>query len=319
MRLALGAGRAPARPSAPDRERRARGAGRLAGAGLAFSSAAACCRRSTRTRTPIELALGYSRWVLASRSACASSVGLGCGLLRRSARHRPTPGWRSAASSRGRAHAAGHGSSPADADRAPGGALAGAARRRRALHAHRCSTCGRRRSGSVPISCCWSGWTRRRPATRTGACSISTAGARARRGHARRRVGGVLAVGACLSGGATRDGIRVAGAPAGQDDVGVHVHFVSPGYFADDGDPLLAGRDVSAQDCETAPRVASSTRRWRGRSPAGRPAGRSPVRLRAPDRAGRDRRPRGDARFASLREPAPPTIYLRSGSIASTG
>ena len=59
-----------------------------------------------------------------------------------------------------------------------------------------------------------------------------------------------------LEGGATRDGINVLDAPAGRQNVGVHVHYVSPAYFATMGIPLLAGRDVSAQDCETAPRVA---------------------------------------------------------------
>ena len=114
-----------------------------------------------------------------------------------------------------------------------------------------------------------------------------------------------------LEGGATRDGIRVPGAPAGQADIGVHVHYVSPGFFATMGIPLLAGRDVSAQDRETSPRIAvineALARLIAGSGPAA--VGR-PFLFESPDKPVEVVGLVGDARFASLRDRTPPTMYL---------
>ena len=59
-----------------------------------------------------------------------------------------------------------------------------------------------------------------------------------------------------LSGGRTTDTIVIPGEPKGQDEVRVHLHFVSPRYLETMGIPLLAGRDFTVQDREGAPRVA---------------------------------------------------------------
>jgi hypothetical protein len=67
-----------------------------------------------------------------------------------------------------------------------------------------------------------------------------------------------------LSGGKTTDTIVIPGAPQGQDEVRVHLHFVSPRYLETMGIPLLSGRDLTIQDREGAPRVALVNRAWRG-------------------------------------------------------
>jgi len=112
-----------------------------------------------------------------------------------------------------------------------------------------------------------------------------------------------------LSGGATRDGVLVQ-APGGPVDVSTHLHFVSARHFETMGIPLLAGRDVTPQDREGAPLVAVINRALADRLPAGSPA--------VGQRLGYGQK--GDAveivgvvanaRFASLREPPPPTLYL---------
>jgi predicted permease len=113
-----------------------------------------------------------------------------------------------------------------------------------------------------------------------------------------------------LSGGSTRDGIGVPGAAPGRESIGVSVHFVSPGYLETMGIPLLAGRDVGASDDERAPHVIvvnQSLARLIGGQ--GLPIGRQ---VTYPDPA----QPVeivgvvADARFASVREAAPPTIYI---------
>ena len=86
------------------------------------------------------------------------------------------------------------------------------------------------------------------------------------------------------------------------------------------GIPLLAGRDVSAQDRETAPRVG---RRQPGAGAADDRAGGPPPWVAGsattrPDKPIEIVGTVADAHFASLRDPAPPTIYFPFASIAST-
>ncbi len=114
-----------------------------------------------------------------------------------------------------------------------------------------------------------------------------------------------------LEGGSTRDGIRVAGAAPGKEDVGVHVHYVSPGFFAAMGIPMLAGRDVSAQDRETSPKVAvvnQALARQIASEPTGA-IGRN-VLFEGPDKPVEVVGLAADARFASVRDSAPATMYL---------
>ena len=107
-----------------------------------------------------------------------------------------------------------------------------------------------------------------------------------------------------LSGGATTDGIVVAG-----DKIGVHLHFIAPGYFETMGIPLAAGRDVAAADRESTPRVAIVNQALARLLPGGGPGLGQPI--THGNRSGIEVvGVVGDARFASLREPAPPTLYL---------
>jgi predicted permease len=114
-----------------------------------------------------------------------------------------------------------------------------------------------------------------------------------------------------LEGSTTRDGIRLAGAAPSQEDVSVHVHYVSPGFFATMGIAMLAGRDVSAQDRETSPRVAVVNQAL-ARQIAGDPGaavGRSFF-FEGPDQPVQVVGLVADARFATLRDAAPATMYL---------
>jgi predicted permease len=112
-----------------------------------------------------------------------------------------------------------------------------------------------------------------------------------------------------LSGGATRDGVLVQ-TPGGPVDVSTHLHFVSARHFATMGIPLLSGRDLTPQDREGAPLVAVVNRALAERLPANAPA--------VGQRLGYGQKGApleivgvvADARFASLREPPPPTLYL---------
>jgi predicted permease len=112
-----------------------------------------------------------------------------------------------------------------------------------------------------------------------------------------------------LTGGATRDSITVPGLPKGQDQIGVYLHFISPRYFETMGIPLVAGRDVELQDREKTPPVAVANEALVQQLPGGGSG--------VGQRINYDRNSGleivgvvGDARFASLREPAPPTLYL---------
>jgi predicted permease len=114
-----------------------------------------------------------------------------------------------------------------------------------------------------------------------------------------------------LEGGSTRDGIRVPDAPSGNADVGVHVHYVSPGFFATMGIPMLAGRDLSAQDREPSPRVAVINEALaRQIAPAAPDAIGRRFLFEAPDKPVEIVGLVADARFASLRDRAPATMYL---------
>jgi predicted permease len=115
-----------------------------------------------------------------------------------------------------------------------------------------------------------------------------------------------------ISDSATGDRIVTSGnAHAKPDNRHVHIHYIAPHYFRTMGIPLLAGRDVSSADRENAPRVAIVNQELARRSYGGQPLG---SRLRFADGpSGRDMEIVGvaaDARFSSLREPAPPTVYI---------
>jgi predicted permease len=113
-----------------------------------------------------------------------------------------------------------------------------------------------------------------------------------------------------LSGGATRDTIIVPDAPGGPKEIRAHVHYVSPGYLETMGIPLIAGRELTARDREAAPRVAFVNQALARLLPGdGAPIGRRILY----DRPDADLEIVGiaaDARFATLRESIPPTLYL---------
>ena len=92
---------------------------------------------------------------------------------------------------------------------------------------------------------------------------------------------------------------------------GVRIHFIAADYFRAMGIPLRAGRDVSAADREGAPNVAivneSLARRSFGGAALGERFG------MGGDSKGNEIEIVGlaaDARFSSLREAAPPTVYI---------
>ena len=113
-----------------------------------------------------------------------------------------------------------------------------------------------------------------------------------------------------LSGGRTTATIVIPGEPKGQDEVRVHLHFVSPRHLETMGIPLLIGRDFTVQDREGAPRVALANQALARLLPGtGGPVGRR-ILYDQPDAPVEIVGMTGDARFATLREPAPPTLYL---------
>ena len=113
-----------------------------------------------------------------------------------------------------------------------------------------------------------------------------------------------------LTGGATRDGITVSSAPAGQNEVGVHIHFVPARHPETMGIPILAGRDLAASDRETSPRVAMVNQTLARQLPGGGAAVGQRIRLAGEKEDLEIVGVIGDARFASLRDPAPRTLYL---------
>lgn len=114
---------------------------------------------------------------------------------------------------------------------------------------------------------------------------------------------------AILAGGATSDGI---GVPGTEPKTGVHIHYVAPRYFETMGIPLLLGRDVGWRDRERTQRVVvineALARKLFGNVP---PLGQ---RLMHPRAAPADVMEvigvAADAKFATLRQAAPPTIYV---------
>jgi predicted permease len=102
------------------------------------------------------------------------------------------------------------------------------------------------------------------------------------------------------------------GAPSG-DDALAYFNFVTPGYFATLGTPLLAGRDFNAGDSAGSPRVAIvnetlARRFFHGSSPLGRS-------FRVDDSPGKLSPPiqvvgvAKDSKYQSLREEFLPTAY----------
>ena len=115
---------------------------------------------------------------------------------------------------------------------------------------------------------------------------------------------------ALLSGDRTTDTIVIPGAPPGQEEIRVHVHFVSPGYLETMGIALLAGRDLTRQDRAGAARVALANQALTRLLPGSDlPVGRRILYAR-PDSGVEIIGVTADARLATLRDPAPPTLYL---------
>jgi predicted permease len=113
-----------------------------------------------------------------------------------------------------------------------------------------------------------------------------------------------------LSGGRTTDTIVIPGEPGQQNEIRVHLHFVSPRYLETMGIPLLAGRDFTVQDRDGAPRVALANEALARLLPgAGEPLGRR-ILHEQPDSPVEIVGITADARLATLRESAPPTLYL---------
>jgi predicted permease len=112
-----------------------------------------------------------------------------------------------------------------------------------------------------------------------------------------------------LSGGATRDGFMVA-TPAGRQEVGAHLHFISSRHFETMGIPLVAGRDFVESDGDTAPRVAIVNRALAAALPGPAPALGRQIEYGAPGAFVQIVGVVGDARFTTLREAPPPTLYL---------
>ena len=125
-------------------------------------------------------------------------------------------------------------------------------------------------------------------------------------------VPGVMAVSlsqlAPLSGGYNSTEIHVAGRAT--EDREIYRMVVSPGFFDVLGIPLLRGRDLTGQDVRSAPRVAvineAAARKFFGNDdPVGKRFGSSPDRLSEVEVVGVVK----DAKYASVREAAPPTMY----------
>ena len=115
---------------------------------------------------------------------------------------------------------------------------------------------------------------------------------------------------ALLSGGRTTDTIVAPGALVGQDEVRVHLQFVSARHLETMGIPLVAGRRFTARDRDGARRVAIANQALSRRlADGGAAIGRRILYAR------RDSDVEivgiaADARLSTLREPAPPTLYL---------
>lgn len=113
-----------------------------------------------------------------------------------------------------------------------------------------------------------------------------------------------------IGGGATRDSIIAPGVADGQQELSVHVHFVSGRHFETLGIPFVAGRDFLDGDREGAPRVAIVNETLARRLSAGATPVGTAFLYDRPDAPIEIVGMAADARFSTVREPAPPTIYL---------
>ena len=118
-----------------------------------------------------------------------------------------------------------------------------------------------------------------------------------------------------LSGAGAVLGLRPPDTPKGGDEVNVVANFVTPGWFAVYGTSIRQGRDFSASDTATAPRVVvvnrAFVRRFLRNAPAiGQPIADGPVIVGVADDAVlRSSQRIPGVESLALREPVPPTIY----------
>ena len=310
LRLALGAGRARIVRQLLTESVLLAVMGGVAGAGLAWLVRSSLLPALNQNQEPIDMTLGFSGWVLGFSIALCLSVGLICGLLpavraaRRGARlvtGRTTPG-------------GSRGSSRLFAGKTLVGLqvalslvlLIGAGLFTRSLLNLRAQALGFRPDHLLIFQL---------DATTAGYEDTRLADFYERVLDRVSAMPGVESAGfsrhGLLTGGSTRDGIRVVGAPAGQDQVGVSIHFVSPGYLRTMGTPLLAGREVQRQDAETAPPIALANQALArliagAASPVGRQVLYGEPEARPVEIVGLA----ADARFSGVREAAPPTLYV---------
>ena len=101
--------------------------------------------------------------------------------------------------------------------------------------------------------------------------------------------------------------------PAKPDDATSHFNSVSPGYFAAMGTPLLLGRDFDARETPASPKSVIVNETWvkhftPGRNPLGERVGQrgSANSIMYSEVIGVAK----DARYGTMREPIPPTMYL---------
>ncbi|MGE0865442.1 MAG: ABC transporter permease, partial [Vicinamibacterales bacterium] len=118
-----------------------------------------------------------------------------------------------------------------------------------------------------------------------------------------------------VSGSTWNQRITVPGYDAPESDRLAYFNAVAGGYFDALNTPLLAGRDISTQDTAVSPTVAVVNETFARKFFSGqRPIGRSFV-IEGFGAARKDRQVEivgliADTKYRSLREPAPPTMYL---------
>ena len=139
-------------------------------------------------------------------------------------------------------------------------------------------------------------------------------------GEVRRRIEGAPGVESAsfaryglLSGGATTDTIVVRSPASGEQEIRVHLHFVGPGYLETMGIAVREGRSLSDGDREGALRVGVVNEALARQLPftgsrVGKQVGYGATSPQ--DAALTIVGIAGDARFTTLRESAPPTLYL---------
>jgi predicted permease len=309
LRLSLGAGRGRVMRQLLTESVLLAALGGLVGAGLAWLARSSLLPALNQDQDPIELTLGFSGWVLAFGIALCLTVGLVCGLVpairatRRGARLVTARAIHSGSKGASRLFA---GKTLVVVQVALSLVLlVGAGLFTRSLINLRAQALGFRPDHLLlfQLDASTAGYEGQRLAdfyqqvlARVSAMPGVTSTGFSRHG--------------LLSGGSTRDGIRVAGAPAGQGDLHVHIHFVSPDYVRTMGIPLLAGRDVGFEDRETSPPIALVNQALAARIGQGSPIGRQVLYG--------EKEPRpieivglvGDARFSEIRRDAPPTFYV---------